>query len=378
MATAILVRHLAIPYTVALVLIGLLLGTLGVHSSIRLSRGLIIDGFLPLLLFEGALRVDLKVLRRALLGIIVLAGPGIIVSALIVAAVLQRVSSLSLAEAALFGAFISATDPVAVLAIFRRLQLPKPLTMLIEGESVLNDGTAIVLFGILLPAAQGQSLSLLPAAGQFFAVVLGGVAVGVACGWVMVWLEGLTDDHLIELALTVLLAYGSFLIAQELQVSGVIACAVAGLTFAARSGSHLSDGARERLQDMWEFGAFLVNSLLFVLIGLLVSVVDLARNFELIGWAILATLVARLIVVYGFGLLLQLGRLAIVPRFRFLVFWGGLRGAVPIAMALSLPASFPYDTLFLSLTVGVVLFTLLAQGLSLRPLIHLAFRQETP
>jgi CPA1 family monovalent cation:H+ antiporter len=374
MATALLVRYIAIPYTVALVSVGLLLALLGVHSSIHLDRDLIVDGFLPLLLFEATLPVDFRALRQALPGIVVLAVPGVILSTLIVGALLHRAIGVPLAAAALFGALISATDPVAVLALFRELRLPRPLTMLVEGESVLNDGTALVLFSLLLPAAAGGAFSLASVGIQFVYVVVAGLVIGAACGAVGSAAVSLTDDHLVELGLTVLLAYGSFLVAQALAVSGVVACVTAGLVFTSRSERALSSTAQELLRDVWEFAAFLANSLLFLLIGLLVSIPDLARSAPAVGWAILAAVLARVVVVYGLSVPLQFARRPLLAAHRHLVFWSGLRGALAIALVLSLPGTFPLRDLFLRLTLGVVLFTLLVQGLTIRPLMRIVLR----
>ena len=377
MGIALIVRYLAIPYTVALVVVGLLLSTLGIHSQIRLDHDLIVNGFLPLLLFEASLRVDVRVLRQALPAIIVLAGPGVVVSMLVVAAVLHVTIGVPMGAAVVFGALISATDPVAVLALFRELHLPTDLTMLVEGESVLNDGTALVIFSLLLPIAEGAHMQYALATARFVIVVAGGLSIGAVCGWAAAWLVGWTSDHLVELGLTVILAYGSFLIAQALGVSGVIACVVAGLVFASQSRRKLSSSAEEILTDVWEFAAFVANSLLFLLLGLLVSIESLAASAVAIGWAIFAAILGRLIVVYGMGFLLRLARHPLLLQHRHLVFWSGLRGALAIALVFSLPVWFAEGELFRRLTVGVVLFTVLVQGLTVRPLIRWVIQPST-
>ncbi|MGI8550382.1 MAG: cation:proton antiporter [Dehalococcoidia bacterium] len=378
MALALVVRYLHIPYTVALVIVGILLGGLGVYAPIRCDHDLIVDGFLPLLLFEASLQVELPELRHALPTIVALAVPGVILSALIVGALLHLTAGLPFALALLFCALIAATDPVAVVATFRELHLPKPLTMLVEGESVLNDGTALVLFSILLPAAQGRSVDFRLAALQFVTVSIGGLLIGTVAGWLGAVLVNYTDDHLVELGLTVLLAYGSYLVAEQIGVSGVIACVSAGLTFTPRSEGTISEAARDILTDVWEFAAFLANTLLFLLMGFLVSLSDLARSVQTVAWAIVATLLARAIVVYGLSVPLQLGHRPKLREHQHIVFWSGLRGALAIALALSLPDSFAQRDLFLRLTFGVVLFTLLIQGLTVRLLIQAVLRPELP
>jgi Na+:H+ antiporter len=370
MATALVVRRLAVPYTVALVAVGLLLGGLGVHPAIHLDPQLVLQVFLPVLLFEASLRVEFRPLRSALTGILVLAIPGVAVSLVVVAFILHAGIGMGLAAAALFGALISATDPVAVVALFRELRLPMPLTMLVEGESVLNDGTALVFYSLLLPAALGEHLLLANAAMEFAVAVLGGLGLGALLGVLGARLVALSEDHLVELGLTVLLAYGSFLGAGALHVSGVIAVVCAGLVFSSRSHRTLSSMAQSLLGDVWEFAAFLVNSILFLLIGLLVSPRSLIHSVNVLAWAIFAAIVGRLVVVYGLGLVLRAVRHNLVLRHSHLVFWSGLRGALSIAIVLTLPVAFPYRDLFLQMTLGVVLFTLLVQGLTLKPLLR--------
>jgi CPA1 family monovalent cation:H+ antiporter len=368
MTTALVVRRLAVPYTVTLVVVGLALTSLGARAGVRLSSDLIIDGFLPLLLFEAALHVNLVVLRRALPAIVVLAGPGVVLSTVLVGGALVVVTDLPAATAMLFGALISATDPVAVLAIFRELRVPRRVAMLVEGESVLNDGTALVLFSLLAPAAAGHGFDVGIAALQFGAVVLGGLLIGIAWGWAATWVLRWSDDHLVELSLTLILAYGSFLTAEEIGASGVIACVAAGLVFAPRAERVLTGPAAALLTDVWELIAFLANSLLFLLIGEAVEIPDLWRGAGPIAWAVLATVLARAVVVYGLSIPFQVTGRGLPSRERHLVFWSGLRGAVGIALALSVPDDVPGRDLLLQLTLGVVLFTLLAQGLTVRPL----------
>lgn len=370
MAGALFVQYVRVPYTVALVVLGLALGVAGVQPGLHLDRDLILHVFLPLLLFEAALPVDLRLLRDSLGAIAVLAIPGVLVSAAVIGLLLWRLTGLSLAGAALFGAMVSATDPVAVLATFRRTQLPEKLAMVVEGESVLNDGTALVLFTLLLPAAQGGAFRPATLALQFAGVLAGGVLVGATMGWLGARCTALLEDHLAQLAASALVAYGSFLLAERLQVSGVIATVTAGLVFAADGADRLQPAARELLHDVWAFAAFLANSLLFLLIGLKVGPTDLRGVAGDLAWAVAATLAARLLVVYGSGLVLRWCGRTFLWRHGGLVFWSGLRGALAIALALSLPADVPQRDLLLRLTAGVVLFTLLAQGLTIGPLLR--------
>lgn len=370
MASALLAQYIRVPYTVLLVALGLLLNLAGVEPGFTLDRDLILHVFLPLLLFEAALQVDLALLRESLLPIAVLAIPGVAVSATLVAALLRASLGLDLAVAALFGAIVSATDPVAVLATFKRLRLPRQLAMVVEGESVLNDGTALVLFTLLLPAAQGGSVQPLLLLAKFAGVLVGGLVVGAAMGWLGGRVVRLFTDHLTELTLSALVAYGSFLLAERLAVSGVIASVVAGLVFTRADPEGLTAPARELLTDVWEFAAFVANSLLFLLIGLKVGLRELGGLPRALFWAVLATLAARAFVVYGAALLLRGVRRPFLWRHGTVIFWSGLRGALGIALALSLPADLPERDLLLRLTAGVVVFTIIVQGVTVAPLLR--------
>ncbi|MHB8574081.1 MAG: cation:proton antiporter [Dehalococcoidia bacterium] len=376
MAGALLARAIRVPYTVVLVVLGLVLGVAGVQPGLNLDRDLILHVFLPLLLFEASLQVDLTVLWQTLAPIALLAVPGVVLSALLIGAALHVTTGLAFAGACLFGALISATDPVAVLALFKRLHAPAQLAMLVEGESVVNDGTALVLFTLLLPVARGAGFSLGPVAVRFIAVLAGGIAVGAVCGWVGAIVVRWFDDHLAELTVSALVAYGSFLLAERLNVSGVIGTVVAGLVFSTFARHGLTEAARESLIDLWEFGAFVANSLLFILLGLKVSAADLFAQGGDLAWALLAALIARAAIVYGLALLLRWRRRPLMWRYNHLVFWSGLRGALAIALALSLPPEFSSSRLLLRLTAGVVLFTLLVQGATVEPLLRWSVRRS--
>lgn len=370
MASALLVQYVRLPYTVVLVVFGLAAGTAGLRPGFAVDRDLILHVFLPLLLFEAALHVDLGVLRDTWVPIALLAIPGVVVSMLLVGAALRLGIGLALAPAMLLGALVSATDPVAVLATLRRLKMPHRLLMLVEGESVLNDATALVLFTLLLPVAQGGSFDALAVGGRFLFVLVGGIAIGAAAGWLGARAASLLEDHLAELTLSALIAYGSFLVAERLGVSGVIATVTCGLVFASLGWSGLTQPARNLLTDVWEFAGFLANSLLFLLIGVNVSLGDLWTARGEVALAVLATLLARAVVVYGFGLALGLAGRPFVRRNSHLVFWSGLRGALTLALALSLPDEVPAHALLLQLAAGVVLFTLLVQGVTIEPLLR--------
>jgi CPA1 family monovalent cation:H+ antiporter len=275
---------------------------------------------------------------------------------------------LSLAVAAVFGALISATDPVAVVALFRDLGVPRRLSVAVEGESLFNDGVAIVVFNIAITAAVVGSFSLAQSISEFLWVSLGGLGIGVALGWLVSRAIVRIDDYFVEITLTTVLASGSYLIGEELGVSGVLAVVAAGLVSGNVGIRGMSPTTRLVLFSFWEYVAFLANSLIFLLIGIKINVADLASPIVPIMVAVVAVLVARAIVVYGLLWLTRLGGSeAHVPMsWRHVFFWGGLRGAIGLALVLTLSAESSLDPLlvdrFQVMAFGVVLFTLLGQG----------------
>ena len=275
---------------------------------------------------------------------------------------------MPLSVALLFGSLVAATDPVAVIAVLKETALPARLLVVAEAESLVNDGMAITLYtGSALGAAGHRAGH---PGGLFLREVVLGVAVGAVLGFVCSRLTSTVDDHLIEMMLSVVLAYGSYLVADRLHASGPLACVAAGII----QGSYgrafgMSERTSQLLDDLWEFLG-LANAVLFLLVGLSVNLAALVANGKAAAVAIVAVLLARVLVVEPVGLLTARGPLATPFRERLVLIWAGLRGALTIALALGLPHDMPSRALLIDMAFGVVLFTLIAQGVTLSLLIR--------
>ncbi len=362
---AIIVRRFRIPYTVALVVAGLAL-SFRARLQIELTSELILTLLLPPLVFEAAFHLNLAQLRRSLPTIALLAIPGVILNTLLVGGIINLGTGLPLTIALVFGALIAATDPVSVVAIFRRLGAPKQLEILLEGESLFNDGTAIVLFGIALEIVGIGEFNLVASIAEFLQVAAGGLLIGASLGWLISQLISRIDDYLIEITLTTVLAFGAYLLAEQFHLSGVLAVVAAGLVSGSSAEREMSPTTRIVLVNFWEYVTFLANSAVFLLIGVDIEIQSMLTHWSLILWAIAAVLVSRLVTVYG---LTQFNR-TLPKRWRHVLFWGGLRGAIALALALSIPNEFgPERRTVIEVTYGVVLFSLVVQGMSMGTLL---------
>ncbi len=371
-----LTRWVRVPYTLALVVVGLVISPMHFLPPVHISPDLILLIFLPALLFEAAWNLKFEHLRANLVPILTLAVFGVALSVGVIGLVVRYGVGLPFSSALLFGAIISATDPVSVLALFRKCGAPERLNFIIECESLFNDGTAAVLFRILLAVAVGAGqaggVGTLAASSlwEFCVVVFGGIAVGAGVGFLSSRLTSHFDDHLLEITLTTIAAYGSFLLAESLHVSPVIAVLLCGLVVGNYGRSKgMSANTQVAVNSFWEFAAFIVNSLVFLLIGLEVSLPALAGHWPHILWAVLATVVSRAVAVYGLMLPIKKLTRPIPARWQHVLFWGGLRGSLSVALVLSLPAALPFRGDLIAMTFGTVIFSLLAQGLTISPLL---------
>jgi CPA1 family monovalent cation:H+ antiporter len=365
---ALIARRVRLPYTVGLVLAGVVLASFGLMNGFPLTKELIFRAFLPPLIFEAAFFIRWKSLKANLTPVLVLAVVGVLVAGSVVAASMTLFGGWPWPIAIVFGTFIAATDPVAVIAMFKELRVEGRLRLLMEAESLFNDGVAAVLFSVALIYATGGPLTTSIAFTSLVREVGGGVVSGALVAALMLFFAGHTDEHLVELTFTAVAAFGAFLLAEHFHCSGVLAVLVAGLMIGnlGKIGS-ISDENRDAVAAFWEFAAFVANSIVFLLIGVSGHALGplLLRHLDLITLAVLASLIGRAISVYGISWGFSRSKHRIQVRNQHILVWGGLKGALSLALAIGLPENLPYREQVVSVTFGVVAFSVLAQGISM-------------
>jgi len=363
---AVVCRRFGWPYAVGLAAAGIGIAYLPNAPTIPLSRDLIFNVFLPPLVFEAALQLGWSSFRRELPVTLMLAFVGVAIAAAVVAVGMHWIIGWGWIGAALFGVLIAATDPVSVIASFRELKVEHRLSMLVESESLLNDGVAAVAFVVLVGIATGTSSGPAAAFISFLWTMGGGAAIGIAAGLAVLFIAKGTADHLVEITLTTIAAYGSFLLAEHFHASGVFASLAAGLTIGNLGWKGaISEHGREHLLSAWEYFAFLANSFVFILIGMQVATAPIL----LIGAftaavAVLLVLLGRAFAVYPLAALFRRSKLAVPRSYQHILVWGGLRGALGLALALALPPV-PERTAIILTTFLVVAFSLFVQGLTM-------------
>jgi monovalent cation:H+ antiporter, CPA1 family len=361
-----LARWVQIPYAVALVVAGLLIEESHVVTVPELDPGLVLFVFLPPLLFDAAFRLEARELKALFSPILLLGVPGVLVTAAVVAGIVTLGGHLPLTIGLLFGSIVAATDPVAVTAVFHHLHVPGRLSTIAEGESLVNDGMAITLYLSVLRVVETGMAEPLGVLELFGREVVGGVLIGSLAGFAFSRLTSAIDDHLVEMTLSTALAYGSYLMAQSVHASGPLACVAAGLIHGSYGRSiGMSQNTSELLDDLWEYLGFLANGFVFLLVGFSVNVGSLIANAWPVLIAIVGVLIARALVVVAPPLLISPANLVTSGAERLVLFWGGLRGALTVALALALPAELPARDAVIAMAFGVVLFTLVVQGLTL-------------
>ncbi len=369
-----------VPVTVLLALGGFTVAWIGGETTFPLIESLkgeafesiVVNLFLPILIFEAALTLSSRDFLRNLSPILLLATAALAIAAALVGYSLHLILGIPLVAALLFGVIVSATDPVAVVAVFREVGVSRRLLTLVEGESLLNDGVAIVGFNILLGAALGGTVEIAAGVAEFIVVFAGGASIGAVIGLAAA-LALPAVDRLSAATLSLGVAYGSFTIAEAvLGVSGITATLTAGLIVGGFAPSRASEPVRDTLLTVWDAMGYVANALLFLFIGLLIDPTAIRQNLDAIGIAVLAVFVARpLAVVPVVAGLERLGGIRRVGHNNTLVLvWGGLRGGVALALALALPAELELRDEFVVMTGGVVLATLLLNATTISTLVH--------
>ncbi len=368
---AIATKRVNLPYTIALVLVGLFLGFSDLFEAVFLSQELILLIFLPPLLFEGTINMEIEMVQRRGLLIALLALVGTFISSFIIGFIVHWVIGLPLLYSILLGSIVSPTDPVSVLAIFKELGVSKELGVILEGESVFNDGVGVVFYLILLEIIGGKSVGLPQAAGELISTIAIGVILGGIIGYFTYRLLAYIDDPLTEVMISIIVAYGVYVASEHSGGSGVLAVVVAGLiigNFGRRYS--MSPTTRITMNSFWEVAAFIVNSLVFLLIGLQLDPGDLAEHFRIVLLVVPVMLGARALIVYGFSAINNLLSYNIDLAWQHVVHWGGLKATIPVALAIGLPTQMEHRSTIVATVFGIVVFSMFVQGTTLRSLLE--------
>jgi len=367
---AMLARKLRLPYTVGLTLAGIGVALAHFSLHIELTRELIFTALLPPLIFEAALQMHWSELRADAGVIVLMATLGIMLAASVTAVGLHYITTWPWEIAVPLALLISATDPVSVIATFKEAGVTGRLRLLVESESLLNDGTVAVLYGVALAVIAGSDVSLGNVTARFFVSVIGALLCGAAVGGAVMLLIGRTDDHLIEITFSTVGAYGSFLLAEHFGCSGVLATMTTGILVGNTTIlGKFSQKGLEAVASFWEYVGFVANSLIFLLIGVNLVAHHVFTVVSVACLTIILVIVGRALAVYGCCAAFVKTKQRVPLVQQHLLVWGGLRGALALALALSLPAGLPQRDNAISVTFAVVAFSILVQGLTMTPLL---------
>jgi monovalent cation:H+ antiporter, CPA1 family len=354
-------RARLLPYPVVLAMAGIAVGLLPGTQFPRIGGNLILLAFVPGLIFEAALTLDQRELRRRILPVGLLATVGVAITVLLIGVLTHLALGLSWASAMLLGAILAATDPIAVITLLRRVKAPGGLVAILEGESLFNDGTGVAVFSAVLATILTGAPSFGDAAIRFVEITLGGTAIGLAVGFLGLALLRFAEDAPLEILATLVIAYGSYLAADLLHASGIVAVVVAGIVVA-RYGARIGRLHGPQLLGFWNLLAFVLNAMLFILVGAALPATTLLPVAGLVVIAFLIMLMTRAVPVYGLLALADFRGTLIPWAWRHVTFWAGLRGALPVALALSVAGLSGVDSRVSVIAYGVVLLSLLVQG----------------
>jgi monovalent cation:H+ antiporter, CPA1 family len=368
---AIVTQRLGLPYAVGLVIAGIGLNLSGYRSGLQLTPELIFTVFLPPLIFEAAIHLRWDQFRREAPLVLNLAFVGTFLSAAVVAAGMHWLIGWGWQASLLFGSLIAATDPVSVIAMMKEQNAEQRLRFVMESESLVNDGAAAVLFSLCIAGINGGALSAGTIGFSLLTTIVGGVLCGLVVAGGVLLVAGRSTDHLVELTLTALAAYGSFALAEKLDVSPVLATLAAGMLVSNWGhGRHLTEAGSGAMIRFWGFAAFLANSIIFLLIGSRTAAEPFAAYLRPALVATVLALFGRAVAIYPLGALYARSRLAMSLPVRHLLFWGGLRGALAAALALAAPPELPEHDALVGATFAVVAFSIFVQGLTVPSLLR--------
>lgn len=363
-AVGLVTIRLSMPYSIALVLAGLVVATWIPADAVVVTPDLILAVLIPGLVFEAAYKLDVDELRKTFGITLILAVPGVVVTAAVVAFVVWSVTGLDPTLGFLLGAIVSATDPVAVIELFKRIRAPSRLATAVDAEALLNDGTGVVLFTIALVAVS-RPVGVVEGAVSMLAVVALSTVIGLLAGAAAARLMSLTHDQMVQTTITVVAAYGTYLAALRLDQSGIIATVVAGVVIGFTTRRRMTSTRIEALDSVWGFAAFGITAFTFLLIGIAIEPGLLVSAIPVIVSGYIAITLARAFVVYvviGGSERARPGPSLLRPGELHVMFWSGLRGAIAIALTLALPTDLPQRDLITGAAYGIVLVTLLVQG----------------
>jgi CPA1 family monovalent cation:H+ antiporter len=367
---AMLARRLRVPYSVGLVFAGVALALLPFSPNIVLTKQLVFTAFLPPLIFEAAFQLRWRELRKDLPVILILATVGVALSAVATAIGMHYLAQWTWISAIVFGVLIAATDPVSVIAMFKDAKVDGRIRLLVEAESLFNDATAAVAFTIAVGFASGQNISAVGVTKTLLIMVAGSLVCGAAVAGLVLLLAGVTDDHLVEITFTTVAAFGSFLLAEHFHLSGVLASLTAGLILGNVGHLAIDPKGRAAVEEFWEYAAFVANSLIFLLIGMRLANQDYGFVLLPALIAIGVVILGRAFAIYPLSLLVARSKLRIKSPHQHILFWGGLRGALALALALGLPSEMPGREAIITVAFAVVAFSIFVQGMTIKPLMR--------